>query len=170
LSSLAGAGFVVFILVLFAGIYLSLFGLPGTVVIFLDVLVYAALTGFGQVGGRVLLTLVIIAAVAEALDYALGKPSAHKAYAPSRAGWFLLAGSIIGMFALTPFLWGAGIWLGFYLGGLAGLFIAEVRRQLKLKSPYQASALIFWTMTARKTVKGAFSVIMIFVALNNIYS
>ena len=50
MSFMAGAGFAVFILILFAGIYLSLFGLPGTVVIFLDVLVYSLATDFNHIG------------------------------------------------------------------------------------------------------------------------
>ena len=170
MSSLAGAGFAVFILVLFAGIYLSLFGLPGTVVIFLDVLIYAAVTGFGHVGWKVLIPLLLFAVAAETVDYILENPRAREASSrpgPLRAA---LAGSIIGMCILTPFLWGAGIWLGFFLGGVAGLLIAEAFRQFKLKSPYQASARVFWAMIGRKTTKGAFCVIMIFVALNNIYS
>ena len=50
MSSFAAAGFTVFILILFAGIFLNLFGLPGTVVIFFDVLLYAIFTGFDHVG------------------------------------------------------------------------------------------------------------------------
>ena len=46
MSFFAAAGFTVFILILFAGIFLNLFGLPGTVVIFFDVLFYAIFTGF----------------------------------------------------------------------------------------------------------------------------
>lgn len=170
MSSLAGAGFAVFILVLFTGIYLSLYGLPGSVVIFLDVLIYAALTGFRQVGWKVLVPLLLFAVAAETLDYLMEDPRARDASVRPGPLWAALAGSIIGMCLLTPFLWGAGIWLGFFLGAVAGLLLVKLFRKSKLKPSYQASARVFWTMIGRKAAKGALCVIMIFVALINIYS
>jgi hypothetical protein len=74
------------------------------------------------------------------------------------------------MILLTPLFQGPGIWSGFLLGGLAGLLIAESRRQARLKIPQQASIRDFFTMTFRKTVKGVFALVMIFVSLSNIYS
>lgn len=170
MSFLAGAGFAVFILILFAGIYLSLFGLPGTVVIFLDVLVYSLATDFNHVGWKALLALLIFAIIAETVDFLLENTHIREARVRRSPLWAALAGSIIGMCILTPFLWGAGIWLGFFLGGVAGILLAEIFRQLKLKSPYQSSGRIFLTMIGKKAAKGSFSVIMIFVALSNIYS
>ena len=57
---MAAAGFVVFISVLFIGIYLTLFGLPGTLLIFLDVLIYALVTDVATVGWKVLLFLFVV--------------------------------------------------------------------------------------------------------------
>ena len=170
MSSFATAGFVVFILILFIGIYLSLFGLPGTIVIFLDVLLYAILTGFEQVSWKVLLFLLIFSIFAEALDFWAGYRHAHETPVTGKALRDAVIGATLGMLLLTPFFQGPGIWGGFLLGGMAGLLIAESRRQARLKIPQQAGIRELFTMICRKTVKGVFALVMIFVSLSNIYS
>jgi uncharacterized protein YqgC (DUF456 family) len=167
---LATAGFVFFILILFVGIYLSLFGLPGTIIIFLDVLLYALFTGFAQVGWKVLLFLLIFAILAEAIDVWAGMTNAHKTPLTKKSLWGSVIGAAAGMIILTPVLWGLGIWGGFLLGGLAGLLIMEWLRQSKLRTPHQASNRAFFAMMGRKAAKGFFALIMIFVSLSNIYS
>ncbi len=69
MSFFAEAGFTIFILILFAGIFLNLFGLPGTVVIFFDVLFYSIFTGFDRVGLKIILFLLISAITAETIDF-----------------------------------------------------------------------------------------------------
>ena len=170
MSSFAAAGFVVFIIILFIGIYLSLFGLPGTVVIFLDVLLYAMLTGFEQVSWKVLLFLFVFSIFAEALDFWAGYRHAHETPVNGKSLRGALIGAMAGMILLTPLFQGPGIWGGFLLGGLAGLLIAESRRQARLKIPQQAGIRELFTMICRKTVKGVFALVMIFVSLSNIYS
>ncbi|MEE9911070.1 MAG: DUF456 domain-containing protein [Deltaproteobacteria bacterium] len=169
MTSLAATGFVVFILLLFVGIYLSLFGLPGTIVIFLDVLFYGFFTGFGQVGWKVLLFLLVFSIVAEAIDFLTGLTTAYKAPVMKKSLWGTAIGAIAGMIILTPLFWGLGAWGGFFIGGLAGLFIMEMIRQSQIKVPYQISNRAFLAMLGRKAVKGCFALIMIFVSLSNIY-
>ena len=170
MSSFAAAGFVVFIIILFIGIYLSLFGLPGTVVIFLDVLLYAMLTGFEQVSLKVILFLLVFSVFAEAIDFWAGCRHAHETPVTGKSLRDAVIGATLGMLLLTPFFQGPGIWGGFLLGGLTGLLIAESRRQARLKIPQQAGIRDIFTMICRKTVKGVFALVMIFVSLSNIYS
>lgn len=170
MSSLATAGFVVFILILFVGIYLSLFGLPGTVIIFLDVLLYAISTGFQQIGWKVLLFLLVFSVFAEAIDFWAGYRHAHETPVTRRSLRGSIIGALAGMIVLTPFLWGPGIWGGFFLGGLAGLLIMERRRQSRLSITHQAGGQDFFAMICRKMVKGVLALVMIFVSLSNIYS
>ena len=170
MSSLAAAGFVVFISVLFIGIYLTLFGLPGTLLIFLDVLIYALVTDVATVGWKVLLFLFVVAIVAEAIDVLLGMTQAHKAPVIKQSLWGAAIGAACGMAILTPFLWGPGAWGGFFLGGLTGLVMVELIRQSRLKVPHQAPASTFAAMIGKKALKGIFALTMIFVSLSNIYS
>ena len=167
---MATAGFVVFILILFLGIYLSLFGLPGTTIIFLDVLLYALITGFEQVGWKVLLFLLVFSILAETIDFLTGLTHAHKAPVFKKSLWGAAIGAVVGMMTMTPFLWGLGIWGGFFLGGLAGLLFMEISRQSRLRSSHQATNRAVFAMIGRKAVKGFFALIMIFVSLINIYS
>ncbi|GAB6272269.1 hypothetical protein KN63_04905 [Smithella sp. F21] len=170
MSSLAAAGFVVFILLLFAGIYLSLFGLPGTILIFLDVLVYVLLTDHFQAVWKVLLFLMVLAILAEAVDFWASSTDIHEAMVTKGSLWGAAIGAGAGMIILTPVFWGPGIWGGFFLGGLAGLLITEWFHQSQLKSPDQATKSAFFAMIGQKMLKGFFSVVMIFVSLSNIYS
>ena len=50
-------GLTLFILVLLFGAFSILFGFPGTVIILIDAVVYAAITGFGRIGFKILVTL-----------------------------------------------------------------------------------------------------------------
>jgi len=68
LSFFTTMGFTFFLFILFAGIFLNLFGLPGTVVIFFDVLFYAIFTGFNHIGLKIILLLLILSVIAETID------------------------------------------------------------------------------------------------------
>ncbi|HPB15263.1 MAG TPA: DUF456 family protein [Smithellaceae bacterium] len=170
MSSLAAAGFVVFILLLFTGMYLSLFGWPGTIIIFLDVLFYAALTGFAGVGWKMLLALLALAVLSEAADWWAGTKNIHKIPITAKSIRGAILGACAGMILLTPSFWGLGIWGGFFLGGLAGLLIAEWIRQFQLKIPFQASGGAFLAMIGQKALKGFLSLVMILISLSGIYS
>lgn len=170
MSALAAAGFAVFILILFAGIYLSLFGLPGAILVFLDVLIYALITGFSHVGWKVLLFLMFFSIFTEAVDFLFGLTHAHKVLLRTKSLFGAFVGGAAGLFIMTPILWGLGIWIGFFLGALAGLLLMEILRQFKLRGPDQASSAAFFAMAGRKTLKGCFTLVMIFVSLANIYS
>ncbi len=170
MSSFAAAGFVVFILILFAGVYLSLFGLPGTIIIFLDVLFYALFTGFAEVGWKLILFLLVTAILTEAIDFWAGSTRIYKIPITKKNIWGTLFGAVAGMIIFTPIFRGPGIWGGFFIGGLAGLLMMERIRQSHLKSPNRATGGAFLAMIGRKTLKGALALIMIFVSLSNIYS
>lgn len=167
---MASTGFVAFIILLFIGIYLSLFGLPGTIVIFLDVLLYGFFTGFGQVGWKVLLFLLCFAILAETLDFVTGLNKAHKTPLIKGSLWAAAIGAAIGMIILTPLLWGLGTWAGFFLGGLTGILVVELHHQYRLKAPQQVSNGAFFAMMGRKALKGSLALVMILVSLSAIYS
>ena len=114
--------------------------------------------------------LFVFSIFAEALDFWAGYRHAHETPVNGKSLRGALIGAMAGMILLTRLFQGPGIWGGFLLGGLAGLLIAESRRQARLKIPQQAGIRDFFTMICRKTVKGVFALVMIFVSLSNIYS
>lgn len=164
------AGLAIFILVLFAGIFLNLFGLPGTVVIFFDVLVYAIFTGFDSVGWKILLFLFIIATVSEIIDFLLDMSGGLKPIDVKKSLLAATTGAITGVIILTTLFGGPGIWTGFFLGGFAGILIVEFLRQSNLKKPFRATNRAIFTMIGRKLAKGFVALFMIALSLSNIYS
>lgn len=164
------AGLSIFILILFAGIFSIAFGAPGTIVILIDVILYAVITGFERIGILLILLLIVISLLAESLDFALGmKGGAH--FGITKRGIVAsFIGSIIGAAVLTPVLFGFGTVIGIFLGGFAGFLIAEMIRQANLKSALRAD---YGTIMKRITgtlVKGFCALIMIVLSLSNIYS
>jgi uncharacterized protein YqgC (DUF456 family) len=170
LSFFAAAGLAIFILILFVGLFLNLFSLPGTVVIFFDVLLYALFTGFNHVSGKIILFLLFISIIAETIDFFLVMGGALQPVASKKSFWTAALGAIVGAFLLTPFFWGPGTWGGFFLGGLAGILTIEFIRQSKLKVPYRASNRAIFAMVGRKIAKGFIALFMIALSLSNIYS
>jgi uncharacterized protein YqgC (DUF456 family) len=170
LSPLATAGLAFFILILFAGIYSSLFGLPGTAVIFIDVFLYALISGFDRIGFKIILILLVLSVIAEAMDFLLDVSGALVPI-PSKKSFVVSAvGAIIGAFIFTPLLWAAGTFGGFFLGCFAGMLIIEFNRQSKLLTPFKANNRAIFIMIGGKTVKGCIALTMIALSLSNIYS
>jgi len=170
LSTLAAVGFAVFILILFIGIYLSLLGLPGTVLIFADVLAYAAITGFDRIGFKIILFLLFFSIIAEMIDFLLGMAGALAPMPTKKLFWAAGIGAIAGSFILTPFLLGLGTFGGFFLGCFTGITITELIRQSKLQAPFKATNRDIFVMIGGKTAKGCIALIMIALSLANIYS
>lgn len=170
MSPIEIAGLTVFILALFLGIFLTVFGLPGTILIVFDVIAYALATGFAQIGFKVILILVAMAIVAELVDFGLGMAGAVR-FGSSRGGmWAALIGSVAGAIILTPFFLGLGALIGIFLGGGMAVFAVEILQRRKLKPAFRASIGATLGRTAGIAVKGILSVAMAAIALFQIYS
>jgi uncharacterized protein YqgC (DUF456 family) len=170
LSPLETAGLTVFILVLFAGVFVTVLGLPGTVIILADAFLYALITGFEPIGFRVILILTVIAVIAEAADFGLGMIGAAR-YGASRKGiWAALIGSVAGGVVATPFFMGVGTLLGIFLGGFAGVFLVESMEQRRMKPAFRASCGAVLGKVGGIMIKGLLSVLMVMITLYYIYS
>lgn len=171
MSFFAAAGFTVFIVILFTGIFLNLFGLPGTVVIFLDVLLYAILTGFEYTGLKIILFLFISSVIAETIEFFwIISEAPQQAVSQKKSFKAALLGAFAGTLLLTPFWGGPGIWIGFFLGGLTGILMTEIVRQAHLKAPHRTLHRVIFTILGKNTVKGFISLSMIAFSLSHIYS
>lgn len=171
MSFFAVAGFTIFILILFAGIFFNLFGLPGTVVIFFDVLFYSIFTGFEQIGWKIILFLLVSAVIAETVEFFwIISETPQQAVSPKKSIKAAALGAFMGVFLLTLLFGGPGIWIGFFLGGLAGILIMEIIRQSRLKAPYRTLNRFIFNIVGKNAVKGFISLCMIAFSLSNIYS
>jgi hypothetical protein len=163
-------GLTIFILLLFAGIYVAVIGLPGTVLILGSVFFYALLTGFHTIGIGTIVLLILLTIVAEGIGFTMEFKNKVR-FQPSVPGILAsLAGSLLGALCLTPLLWGLGTLLGILLGGFAGFVMMELSRQSKLKPVHRTSARIMLSSAAAVFAKGSCAMAMTVVTLLNIYS
>lgn len=163
-------GLTLFILVLFIGAFSILFGLPGTIVILIDAAVYASVTGFEKIGFKILITLLLLSALAELADFAVGMAGAVNFGASRKAFWVSVIGGLIGAALLAPFLWGLGAVAGGLLGGFAGILIVELLNRARLKPTLRTAWGSLLGQAAGTFVKGFFALIMIIITLTSIYS
>lgn len=171
MSFFATAGFTIFILILFAGIFLNLFGLPGTVVIFFDVLFYAIFTNFEHIGLKSIILFFVFAVIAETVEFFwIIVETPQQSENPQKSIKAVALGTFLGVLLLTPFWGGPGIWIGFFLGGLIGILIAEIIRQYKLKIYDRTLNRVILNIIGKNAVKGFISLCMIAFSLSNIYS
>ncbi|MDD5168108.1 MAG: DUF456 domain-containing protein [Syntrophales bacterium] len=170
MSPIEVAGLTVFIMVLFLGLFSIVFGLPGTLVILLDVLIYSAVTCFDTIGLKVIVVLILLAAAAEALEFFVGMSVAARFGLSAKGFWASIVGGIIGASLMTPMLLGLGTVLGLFMGGLAGVLVAELIRQGHLKPAFRAGYGAILGRLAGTLVKGILGVVMVIVTLTSIYS
>jgi len=170
LSPLEIIGLTLFILILFAGIFSTLFGIPGTIIILLDVILYAMITGFEKIGIKLIIVLIVLSVLAEAIDFALGMMGAAKFGASPKGVWASVIGGVIGAVVMTPTLFGLGTVMGMFLGGFTAVLIVELIHQRQLKPALRAGYGAFLGRFGGIFVKGFFSLIMIILTLTNIYS
>jgi uncharacterized protein YqgC (DUF456 family) len=163
-------GFTIFLLVLIAGIFVTLLGMPGTVIILVDAILYAIFTGFDKIGIKILIILLLISLVAEGLDFLLNMAGTVRYGTSGKGIWASLIGGLIGAMVMTPVLFGFGIMFGTFLGGFIGVLIVELIHQGHLKPALRSGRGIILGWFAGILVKGSFSLLMIVITLTNIYS
>jgi uncharacterized protein YqgC (DUF456 family) len=170
LSPLATAGLTLFILLLFVGIFITVFGFPGTFVILTDVIIYSWVTGFEEIGFTIILILSVITLTAEAIDFYLGMKGAKK-YTPSRTAVVAsLVGGITGVILMTPVLLGLGAIIGIFCGGFCGVLIAELMEERKLKPAFRATIGELSRRIAGVMTRGFSAIVMTVIAMSTIYS
>jgi uncharacterized protein len=164
------AGLTIFILVLLIGFFSILMGLPGTLVILFDAVVYALVTGFDKIGFKILLALIVISAIAESLEFLLGITWA-KRYGTSKRGIAAaLIGGVIGALLLTPVFLGLGALIGSFVGAILGAFVVEVFSQKGLKPAARAGFGALMGRLAGLFAKGLCGLAMVIISLMAIYS
>ena len=163
-------GLTLFILVLLFGTFSILFGFPGTVIIFIDAVLFGAITGFERIGLKILIALLILSALAEVTDFAVGMAGALKLGASRKGLGAFLAGGLIGALLLSPVLFGLGLIVGTFVGGFIAMLTLELVTRRRLKPTLRE---VWGTILGRSAgicVKGFIALIMVIVTLTSIYS
>jgi uncharacterized protein YqgC (DUF456 family) len=169
-TPLETAGLTIFILVLFVGIFSTIFGIPGTVIILINVTLYALITGFDRIGIAIIIILLMISILAEATDFVLGMSGAARFEISKRGIWVSLIGGFAGAMVMTPVLFGLGTVVGTFLGGFTGVLGVELLRQTKLRPALRAGYGAILRRVTGILVKGFCALVMTIITMTNIYS
>ena len=167
MPAVATAGLTIFTLVMFAGLFSIISGLPGTIIILAAAVVYALVTGFGILGLKVLGVLAVIAALTESLDV-LFIMNGARGPGFSKAGLISsVLGGLAGAAILTPVFMGLGALAGILLGGITANIMVETFKYRNRKTVTYKS--IFGD-AARKLIKGISGTAMVLIVLFSVYS
>jgi len=169
-SPLEIAGVTIFILALYAGIFSIVFGMPGTVIILIDAILYATITEFDKIGIEILVILLLISVPAESLDFMLRMKSKIRFGTYGKGAWAPLIGSIIGAVIMTQALLGLGTFTGIFFGGFIGVVVMELIHVRQLKPALRDGYGVIIGRFIGMFVKGVCALVMIIIALTNIYS
>ncbi len=122
-------GSVVFVLVLFAGLAVIPFGIPGTFVIVLDSFIYGWATGFRPVTLEFVGILLAISLVVEGIEFFFGALAARKYGSSAWGMWGALLGGFLGAIYWTPLFPPIGTFVGAFAGAFVGAFVLELLSQ-----------------------------------------
>ena len=164
------AGWSLFFAVLIVGLYANIYGLPGTVLIFIDVLVYASVTGFCTIGKALLVSLLAIALLAEGLELILYAAGASRFSVSKKGIAVSVLGSVAGALLLTRYLYGLGTLAGIFLGGFLGILLMELMHQMQLRPSMRRTKGSILGRSAGTLTKGGLALSMVVLALMSIYS
>jgi len=164
------AGLTAFILFLFLGMFSVIFGFPGTVVILIDVIIYAWVTGFDVIGLNVIGVLLCMTLCAESLDFLLGTARSKRFGYSGKGVGAAIAGGILGGMLFTPILMGPGMIVGIFLGGFVGAHISEWYDEMRLKPAFRTGMRVLCMHAFCVLLKGFLSIVMIMAVLSVIYS
>lgn len=170
MTPLEVGGLTLFMLVLLFGTFSILFGFPGTVIILIDVFLYAAITGFEKIGFKILVILLVLSVLAEIADFAVSMAGAVKFGVSLRGFWAFTVGGLIGALLLAPFLFGLGLLIGSFFGGFIAMLAVELLARSKLKPTLRATYGAILGRVAGICVKGVFALVMVIMTLTSIYA
>lgn len=146
LSILSIIGFVVFVLVLLAGLFLVPLGLPGTWLIVIDAFVYSLIADFqmGRSDFWVLLFVIILAIVGEILEFGIGVLGSKEMKVSNGAIVCSIIGGIVGVFVGFP-LFLVGTIIGLLIGVFLGAFVYEMLVKKDVRIALDASIKTFFS-------------------------
>ncbi len=157
--------FALFLIFALGGLISIIFGLPGTIIILIDAIVYGWYGGFKEITVKVIVILAFLAVLSEALEYILGVIGA-KRYGSSRRA--IVASFIVGFIGAilgAPFLFGIGSIIGALLGAFIGAFLAEYFKDRGTKQALRSGMGVFTGRVVGTVMKGVIGLVMVVTSL-----
>ncbi|MFQ5768932.1 MAG: DUF456 family protein [bacterium] len=154
-------GQIFFWIVMFVGIVIIPFGIPGTFVIVGNALIYGWLTDFVDITWKFLGVLLIISILAEVIEFFLGAITAGK-YGASKLGMFgAIVGGFLGAILGTPIFPLIGTLFGAFAGAFAGAALFEYLGSQDLQKSLRVGFGAFLGSVGGKLTKIAAAVAMV---------
>jgi len=159
-----------FIMILFLGVFLVIFGIPGNAVIFLTSLIYALIMDFERIGWKTLLILFILAVITEAIEFMMGWIGVPRFGTSVKGFWAAAFGSFLGALIMVHYLLGLGILVGIFVGGLGGVILVEIQQRGRVKPSLRTATSAIAARIAGMALKGLLCITMTTKVLIQIYS
>ena len=168
-------GYIVFGIVLLAGVIAASLGLPGTLIILIDATIYSAITGWDRIPWWLLLVGAVLCLIAEGGDAFVAAWGTKAGGGSDRAGFAAMVGALIGAIlggiVLSPILSLLGLtggFIGFLVGiiipplggGIAGGFLGAYHYELRSGKPKKEAMAAGWGAFVGRMAAGLFKAVV----------
>jgi uncharacterized protein YqgC (DUF456 family) len=134
-----------------------------------DVLVYAIITGFENIGWPTVLALCFVAIAVETTDVFFSMKGSPR-FGPSKQSVLIsFAGCCLLVLILTPYFLIIGLVGGFFLGGVLGMLCALMIEEWKLKPSYRMPVSVLIGRTSTLFAKGSVATALVYFTLLSSY-
>ena len=169
MEAIAIGGLILFYLVLLFGAVSIFFGIFGTLIIFLNTLIYGFFTNFEKLDLRFLVVLFCLYLAGELLEYIFIVVGAKKFGASTKAIIGGIVGGVVGALVGTTILPIIGTAMGAFLGLFLGAFVVELATKRELAASFKAGAGSFLGRVGAILVKEVIAVVMIIIIIQRIH-
>ncbi|MDD3627293.1 MAG: DUF456 domain-containing protein [bacterium] len=157
------SGYVVFHLILLAGLILNPTGLSGNLLIVIDVLVFSIIDKFERVPLWLIIVFLIFTAAGEAVEYFSSVVGTKKFGASNLSIIFMLIFMIAGGIIGASFTFGIGALFGAIIGAFVGALIGELITKKDFQKAVQAGTGAFMGRIVAWVVKTVIGIAMVFI-------
>ena len=151
---------IIFWIVLFGGIVVTLSGFPGTFIIAFATLIYSLFTDFSDISWVLIFLLFAIAILLEALEFSLSGYMANRFGGSKLSVVGAIIGGLIGAILGTAILPVIGTLMGAFIGAFGGAFIGEYFISRDFQRAFLAGIGAFLGAVGVKTMKTVTAVAM----------
>jgi len=146
---------------LIGAVFVIPFSLPGPTIIVIINFVYQLLDKSAGIDWRLVIILLVIAGLAELLEYVITAFSSKRSGASKQAMYGAVIGSIIGAIVGTGILPLIGSLVGALIGAFAGSYLIEYLRHQDSRKAYQVGVGAFTGVAGGKITKIMLAIIML---------